>query len=149
MSAGRTEKFRPICCNSSARRGEAEALRDLRRAVAAARGQWGFTHTLCHGDFSLWELLVRACALDPQASAIEHEEATAQVVSAIEEHGIVGGITRKAFTPGLMTGLAGAIHGLNRMHPDCDLASPLLLECRRQAPLRARAAAQAGALSPA
>ena len=132
-----------------ARDRSAEALRDLRRAVAAARGQWGFTHTLCHGDFSLWELLVRADALDPQASAIEHEEATAQVVSAIEEHGIVGGITRKAFTPGLMTGLAGAIHGLNRMHPDCDLASPLLLECRRQAPLRARAAAQADALSPA
>ena len=114
-----------------ARNGDAQALLDLRRAVTASRGQWGFTHTLCHGDFSLWELLVRASRLDPEASAIDQEEATAQVVSSIEEHGIVGGITRKAFTPGLMTGLAGAIHSLNRMHPDCDLASPLLLECRR------------------
>jgi type 2 lantibiotic biosynthesis protein LanM len=115
-----------------ARSGDPRHLRDLRRAVAAARGQWGFTHTLCHGDFSLWELLMRASVLDPEASAIDRDEATAQVVSGIEEHGIVGGITRKAFTPGLMTGLAGAIHALNRMHPECNLASPLLLECRRQ-----------------
>lgn len=115
-----------------ARSGDPRYLRDLRRAAAAARGQWGFTHTLCHGDFSLWELLVRASTLDPEASAIDRDEATAQVVSGIEEHGIVGGITRKAFTPGLMTGLAGTIHGLNRMHRECDLASPLLLECRRQ-----------------
>ncbi|WP_242112126.1 type 2 lanthipeptide synthetase LanM family protein [Luteimonas aquatica] len=118
-----------------ARDGDARHRRDLRRAVTASRGQWGFTHTLCHGDFSLWELLVRAAAADPDASAVDREEATSQVVSAIEEHGIVGGITRKAFTPGLMTGLAGAVHGLNRMHPDCDLASPLLLECRRRAPV--------------
>lgn len=115
-----------------ARSGDSRYLRDLRRAAAAARGQWGFTHTLCHGDFSLWELLVRASALDPEISAIDRVEATAQVVSGIEEHGIVGGITRKAFTPGLMTGLAGVIHALNRMHRECDLASPLLLECRRQ-----------------
>ncbi|MEH6418154.1 type 2 lanthipeptide synthetase LanM family protein [Pseudomonas sp. CGJS7] len=123
-----------------ARSGDPRALRDLRRAAALARGQWGFTHTLCHGDFSLWELLVRAAEIDPEGSAVDREDATAQVVSAIEEHGIVGGITRKAFTPGLMTGLAGAVHGLNRMHPDCDLASPLLLECRRGAGGRMRAA---------
>ncbi|MGO4781147.1 hypothetical protein AB4084_37265, partial [Lysobacter sp. 2RAB21] len=89
-----------------ARSGDPRDLRDMRRAVAAARGQWGFTHTLCHGDFSLWELLVRASLLDPQASAIDRDDATAEVVSAIEEHGIVGGITKQAFTPGLMTGLA-------------------------------------------
>ncbi|ALN88090.1 type 2 lantibiotic biosynthesis LanM family protein [Lysobacter capsici] len=121
-----------------ARHGDPRDLRDLRRAVAASRGQWGFTHTLCHGDFSLWELLVRASALDPQGAATDFDEATAEVVSAIEEHGIVGGITRQAFTPGLMTGLAGAIHALNRMHPDCDLASPLLLECRRKAAAKVR-----------
>lgn len=115
-----------------ARSGDPRYLRDLRRAAAAARGQWGFTHTLCHGDFSLWELLARASALDPEIPGIDRDEATAQIVSGIEEHGIVGGITRKAFTPGLMTGLSGAIHGLNRMHRECDLASPLLLECRRQ-----------------
>jgi len=115
-----------------ARNGDPRGLRDLRRAVAASHGQWGFTHTLCHGDFSLWELLVRASALDPDECAVDYRDATAEVVSAIEEHGIVGGITRQAFTPGLMTGLAGAVYGLNRMHPDCDLASPLLLECKRR-----------------
>ncbi len=112
-----------------ARTREPRHLHMLRRAVMASKNQWGISHTLCHGDFSLRELFVRAAALDPVGCAADPDEATAQVVSSIEEHhGIVGGMTRAAFTPGLMTGLAGAIHGLNRMHPDCNLASPLLLE---------------------
>ena len=116
-----------------ARGGDPRHLLTLRRAVAAARGKWGSSHTLCHGDLSLWELLVRAAAADPEGCAIERDEAIAQVVSGIEEHrGVVGGMARDAFTPGLMTGLAGAIHSLNRMHPDCTLASPLLLERRPQ-----------------
>lgn len=117
-----------------ARTRDARHLRTLRRAVTAARGKWGSSHTLCHGDMSLRELFVTAAELDPDGCAIDPDEATAQIVSAIEEHrGMVGGLTRAAFTPGLMTGLAGAIHGLNRMHPECTLASPLLLERRRQA----------------
>lgn len=109
-------------------------LRTLRRAALAARDKWGASHTLCHGDLSVWELLVRAAELDPEGCAINPDEATAQIVSAIEEHrGMVGGLTRAAFTPGLMTGLAGAVHGLSRMHPDSRLASPLLLERRSQA----------------
>lgn len=112
-----------------ARNGEPCHLRDLRRAVAASRDQWGISHTLCHGDLSLWELCVRASALDPASAKTGRNAATAQVVSAIEEHhGMVGGMTRAAFTPGLMTGLAGAIHTLCRMHPACALPSPLLLE---------------------
>ncbi|WP_394539801.1 type 2 lanthipeptide synthetase LanM family protein [Lysobacter enzymogenes] len=105
-------------------------LRDLRRAVAASQGYWGLSHTLCHGDFSLWALLARASALDPDCSANDCADATAQVVSALEEHhGMVGGMTREAFTPGLMTGLAGAVHGLAGMHPHARPQSPLLLEC--------------------
>lgn len=78
---------------------------------------------------SLRELFVRAAEVDPEHCAADLEEATAQIVSSIEEHrGMVGGLTRAAFTPGLMTGLSGAIHGLNRMHPQSGLASPLLLE---------------------
>lgn len=101
----------------------------LRRAVTASRGTWGASHTLCHGDFSLWELLVRAAELDPGHCLSDREDCTAQVVSAIEEHGgAISGKTRAAFTPGLMTGLAGAVHGLNRMHPACGLGSPLLFE---------------------
>jgi len=114
-----------------ARTGEARHLRTMRRAVAAARGQWGSSHTLCHGDMSLHELFARAAELDPQGCGGDPDESAAQIVSAIEEHrGMVGGLTRAAFTPGLMTGLAGAIHGLNRLHPRSTLASPLLLERR-------------------
>lgn len=117
-----------------ARTGELRHRRTMRRAVAAARDKWGITHTLCHGDLSLWELLVRAAAVDAEGCAVERDDPIAQVVSSIEEHnGMVGGLTRAAFTPGLMTGLAGAIHSLNRMHPDCRLPSPLLLECRGRA----------------
>lgn len=112
-----------------ARSGDAKYLPTLRRAVAAARDKWGSSHTLCHGDFSLWELLLRAPGWDPEGCPPEPVHPAARVVSAIEEHGgIVGGMARDAFTPGLMTGLAGAIHSLNRMHPDCTLPSPLLLE---------------------
>lgn len=118
-------------CDLYARTGQPRHLRTLRRAVATARGQWGSSHTLCHGDMSLREFLVRAAALDPEQCEQDPDEATAQIVSSIEEHrGMVGGLTRAAFTPGLMTGLAGAIHGLNRMHPQSGLASPLLLERR-------------------
>lgn len=116
-----------------ARTRDPRHLRTMRRAVSASHDMWGSSHTLCHGDFSLWELFARAAALDP-ASTTDLREPTAQVISSIEEHqGIIGGMTRAAFTPGLMTGLAGAIHSLNRMHPDCTLASPLLLERRSQA----------------
>jgi len=112
-----------------ARSGDEQHLRRLRRAVAAARGKWGISHTLCHGDFSLWELHMRAAALDPVAGAEDLTESAAQVISSIEEHGgIITGRARAAFTPGLMNGLAGAVHGLSRLHLDCSLPSPLLLE---------------------
>lgn len=120
-------------CDLYARTHDPRYLSILRRAVANTRGKWGLSHTLCHGDLSSRELLVRAAALDPDGCATDADEPTAQIVSAIEEHrGMVGGLTRAAFTPGLMVGLAGAIHSLNRMHPDCTLASPLLLERRGQ-----------------
>lgn len=112
-----------------ARTGEARHLRDMRRAAAATRHGWGITHTLCHGDFPVWELLTRASALDPELSAIDRDAVTAQVVSSVEEHYFRSdNVEREAYTPGLMNGLAGLIHGLNRLHPDCTLASPLLLE---------------------
>jgi type 2 lantibiotic biosynthesis protein LanM len=112
-----------------ARGGDAHHLHRLRRAITAARGKWGISHTLCHGDFSLWELQVRAAALDPVACAEDLTESAAHVISSIEENrGIVTGRARAAFTPGLMNGLAGAVHGLNRLHRDCRLPSPLLLE---------------------
>ncbi|WP_064749028.1 type 2 lanthipeptide synthetase LanM family protein [Lysobacter antibioticus] len=112
--------------------GDARHLRDLRRAAQAARGfGWGASHTLCHGDLALWELLARAARLDPDGGWGDPAEHTMQIVSAIEEHrGAVGSRARDAFTPGLMTGVAGAVHALNRMHPDCPLATPLVFERR-------------------
>lgn len=110
---------------------EQRHLRDLRRAVAATRHAWGITHTLCHGDLSAWELAVRMAAVDPAATAIDRDTLTAPLLSALEQRfSRSATMDREAHTPGLMTGLAGIVHGLNRMHPDCTLASPLLLERR-------------------
>ncbi|KAG0952258.1 hypothetical protein G6F31_013573 [Rhizopus arrhizus] len=50
-----------------ARTGDPAQLRDMRRAVADARGKWGCSHTLCHGDVSTRELLVLAAALAERA----------------------------------------------------------------------------------
>ncbi len=123
-----------------ARTGDPAQLRDMRRAVADARGKWGFSHTLCHGDVSTRELLVLAAALDPEGCPYARDDAAIEIVSSIEEHqGMVGGLTRAAFTPGLMIGLAGAIYGFLRMHPACVLPSPLLQET---------ASAPAGAMEP-
>jgi type 2 lantibiotic biosynthesis protein LanM len=111
------------------RGGEERHLRDLRRATAATQHGWGITHTLCHGDFSLRELIMRASVIDPESRAIDRDALTARVISALEEHYVTpAGMIREAYTPGLMTGLAGVIHSLIRMHPDSTLASPLLFE---------------------
>ena len=118
-------------CDLYARTGGERHLHTLRRAVQAAKqGGWGYSHTLCHGDLSMWELLLRASRLVPDLLPPEAMPGSAVILSSIEEHGIVGGLARDAFTPGLMSGISGSIHQLLRMHPDCDLPSPLLLECR-------------------
>jgi type 2 lantibiotic biosynthesis protein LanM len=115
-----------------ARTGEQRHLHDLRRAVTATQHAWGITRTLCHGDLSAWELAVRMAAVDPEAAAIDRDALTAPVISALEQRfSRSATMDREAYTPGLMTGLAGVVHSLNRMHPDCTLPSPLLLERRR------------------
>lgn len=106
-------------------------LDTLRRAVRAAAAEgWGHSHTLCHGDLSTWELLARAERIDPTLVPDTAQAGIAIVLSSIEEHGIVGGLARDAFTPGLMSGVSGSILQLNRMHPDCRIPSPLLMEYR-------------------
>lgn len=118
-------------CDLYERTGEPRHLDVLRRAVAAARrGGWGYSHTLCHGDLSLWELLMRASRFVPDLTPPEALPGSAVILSSIEEHGIVGGLARDAFTPGLMSGISGSIHQLLRMHPQCRLPSPLLMEWR-------------------
>jgi type 2 lantibiotic biosynthesis protein LanM len=107
-------------------------LDTLRRAVdAAARGGWGHSHTLCHGDLSTWELMARAARVAPGIVPESTPDGIPLILSSIEEHGIVGGLARDAFTPGLMSGVSGSIVQLCRMHPACRLPSSLLMEyCR-------------------
>lgn len=127
-------------CDLYARTGGERHLHTLRRAVRAARsGGWGYSHTLCHGDLSMWELMMRASRLAPDLLSPEAMPGSAVILSSIEEHGIVGGLARDAFTPGLMSGISGSIHQLLRMHPACDLPSPLLMECRPEEYARNRA----------
>jgi type 2 lantibiotic biosynthesis protein LanM len=104
-------------------------LDTLRRAVrAAAAGGWGHSHTLCHGDLSTWELMARAARVAPGIVPEGTPSGIALILSSIEEHGIVGGLARDAFTPGLMSGVSGSIVQLCRMHPACRLPSSLLME---------------------
>jgi len=120
-----------VACDLYSRTGHARHLSTLRRAVRAAlKGGWGYSHTLCHGDLSSWELLMRASKVDPTLIPTSDLPGIAIILSSIEEHGIVGGLARDAFTPGLMSGISGSIHQLNRMHPDCLIPSPLLMECK-------------------
>ncbi|WNL45748.1 type 2 lanthipeptide synthetase LanM family protein [Dyella sp. BiH032] len=125
-------------CDLYARTGGERHLDVLRRAVRVARRSgWGYSHTLCHGDLSLWELLSRASRVAPDLQPPAGMPDSALILSSIEEHGIVGGLARDAFTPGLMSGISGSILQLVRMHPDCAMPSPLLLESRESGQLAA------------
>ena len=52
----------------------------------------------------------------------------AELLTGLEQLGPVGGLAREAFSPSLMSGLAGVVHGLLRMHRESGLPSPLLLD---------------------
>ncbi|MGF1428001.1 type 2 lanthipeptide synthetase LanM family protein [Kitasatospora sp. LaBMicrA B282] len=116
------------------RTGDPTHLATARRAgPASLRAGYGWSHTLCHGDLGLCELLtaVRDCepeqALSRGPAAARAARAEAELLSGIEEHGVIGGLAREAFTPGLLPGLSGVVHALLRMEPGLRLASPLLL----------------------
>jgi lantibiotic modifying enzyme len=124
-----------------ARTGEARYLDAARRARAAGlREGFGWSHTLCHGDLGLWELLDTARSLDPDDSGPDREWMDTQLLSGLEERGPVGGQAREAFSPGLMPGLGGVIHLLLRMHPEQSLTTPLLLGRYGQSLRQVRAA---------
>ncbi|MFD9741239.1 type 2 lanthipeptide synthetase LanM family protein [Umezawaea sp. NPDC059074] len=92
----------------------------LRRAAASAvRDGLGWTHTLCHGDLGVWELLV--------AAGHDRAELDALVLGGVEEHGTTTGLAREVYSPSLLSGSGGVAYQLLRMHPDSDLPSVLLL----------------------
>lgn len=118
-------------CDLYARTGEPRHLDVARRACeAGVREGFGWSHTLCHGDLGMWELLNAGARLAPAALPADRDGWDAALLSGLEEHGPVGGWSKDAFTPGLMPGLGGIIHLLLRMHPESRLASPLLLSRR-------------------
>jgi lantibiotic modifying enzyme len=106
--------------------------RRLEMAVRAARASaaegFGWSHTLCHGDMGLWEMLDAIRLADPSWDGPDRDEIDAELLTGLEQRGPVGGLAREAFSPSLMSGLAGVVHGLLRMHPEQHLPSPLLLD---------------------
>ncbi|MGX7826212.1 type 2 lanthipeptide synthetase LanM family protein [Actinokineospora sp. 24-640] len=99
----------------------------VRRAAASA---WacgtGWNHTLCHGDLGVWELLADADAAGLAPAGLDRAAVTAHVVAVLEEHGVVTGMARDAFSPGLLPGAGGIAYQLLRLHPDSPLPSVLL-----------------------
>lgn len=87
-----------------------------RAAESAWRHGLGWNHTLCHGDFGIWEL----------ANACDRPDVSAHMVSVLEEHGVVTGMAREAFSPALLPGAGGIAYQLLRLHPESDLPSVLL-----------------------
>ncbi|MEU5597556.1 type 2 lanthipeptide synthetase LanM family protein [Streptomyces sp. NPDC020298] len=92
-----------------------------RAARACAAEGFGWSHTLCHGDLGLWEFLTSMDFGDP--SALDGE-----ILTGLEQRGPVGGLAREAFSPSLMSGLAGVLHTLLRMRPGTALPNPLILD---------------------
>ncbi len=99
----------------------------LRRAASATWPEgFGANHTLCHGDLGAWEVLHRAWQVGLGPGGVSGEAVAAEVLTNLEEHGPVGGMTRDVFSPGMLAGLGGVAYQLLRMHPDSDLPSMLL-----------------------
>ncbi|MGH3758000.1 lanthionine synthetase LanC family protein, partial [Actinophytocola sp.] len=103
---------------------------DWRETVrVAAASSWeqgvGWNHTLCHGDLGVWEIVTEAIARDLGPGGLDRSTVDAHVVGAVEEFGVVTGLARDVFVPGLLPGAAGVAYQLLRLHPECRLPSVL------------------------
>jgi lantibiotic modifying enzyme len=133
VRVGAEEDFFTSWCHGSAgiglgmldlyeRTGDPARLDMARRAArACATEGFGWSHTLCHGDLGLWQFLT---AMDFGDSA----ELDGEILTGLEQRGPVGGLAREAFSPSLMSGLAGVVHTLLRMHRSAALPDPLVLD---------------------
>ncbi|MEU5434922.1 type 2 lanthipeptide synthetase LanM family protein [Streptomyces sp. NPDC020719] len=133
VRVGAEEDFFTSWCHGSAgvgiamldlhrRTGDPAHLDMARRAAGACAAEgFGWSHTLCHGDLGLWELLTSMHVGD-------RDDLDGEILTGLEQRGPVGGLAREAFSPSLMSGLSGVLHTLLRMHPAADLPNPLLLD---------------------
>jgi lantibiotic modifying enzyme len=97
---------------------------------ASASSSWhrgiGWNHTLCHGDLGVWELVTAAMDNGLGPAGFDRAAVDAHMVAAVEEFGVVTGVAKDAFAPGLLDGAGGVAYQLLRLHPDCRLPSVLL-----------------------
>jgi type 2 lantibiotic biosynthesis protein LanM len=99
-----------------------------RAAATVGRDGFGWNHTLCHGNFGCWELLVTAAAAGCAPAGLARSSLDAQVIGSLEDNQPVTGLARDAYSPGLMAGQGGMAYQLLRLNPDCDLPSVLTLD---------------------
>lgn len=104
---------------------------DWRETVwLAAASSWdrgaGWNHSLCHGDFGVWEVVSGALDHRLAPAGLDQSIVDAQLLAAVEEFGVQTGTARDAFLPGLLSGAGGVAYQLLRMHPECKLPSVLL-----------------------
>jgi lantibiotic modifying enzyme len=99
-----------------------------RAAATADRDGFGWNHTLCHGDFGCWELLVAAAATGRRPAGLTRSGLDARVIGSLEANRPVTGLARDAYSPGLMAGHGGMVYQLLRLNQDCDLPSALTLD---------------------
>lgn len=100
------------------RTGDPAHLTTVRRAVAAGLADgFGWSHTLCHGDLGLIELLTHARGLPGVPEVPAPHELLAGLLTDLEHRGPVGGLARESFSPGLLPGLSGVLHLLLRLTP--------------------------------
>jgi hypothetical protein len=59
-------------------------------------------------------------------AGVDRSTVDAHVIGVLEEFGVVTGMARDAFVPGLLPGAGGIAYQLLRLHPDCELPSVLL-----------------------
>jgi lantibiotic modifying enzyme len=110
------------------RRSGDPAWRDVvqRAAVSAWKLGTGWNHTICHGDLGVWEFVTEAIALGVGPPGLDRPTHDAYMVSVLEEYGVVTGLAREAFSPGLLPGAGGIGYQLLRLSPDSSLPSVLL-----------------------
>ncbi len=97
-----------------------------RAASIVERHGLGWNHTLCHGDLGYWELLDAALTAGVGPPGQTRQLLAARAIGSLERNNPVTGLTRDAFSPGLLSGLGGMAYQLLRLHESSDLPSVLI-----------------------